>query len=268
MMGDFIYTLHPIFLTSLVLMSGIFISMFFLWMCRKFIKVSRVEEDTIVSGIYSAAFGGPLAILLGLIIVSAWTSYNQTTNQVRQEALDINTLYERSQMLDDEVQNTLREALKTYVTELINLEWPLLSQGGYSKKVDKDLFYIFEALVHAKRANKIDETMFQEMYDLISKIAEQRSGYILNSTSSVTPAMWIILIVSSITSFFLLNLITRPRLALHFLLQFLYSFGISLMLLLIIVLDRPFYKFGGVINERPFTNLLFQWEGNEIPSVK
>jgi len=238
-----------------------------LWLCRRFLKVTEKEEDTDTIGIYSDAFGVALAILLGLIIVSAWTSYNQTTNQVRQEALDIDALYKKSQATDDETKTLLRAELKTYVTDLINLEWPLLPQGGYSKKVDEDLFQIFKTLVHSKRVNKIEEFIFRELYDTATNIKEQRSGYLLNATSSVTPAMWVTLIISSIIAFFLLALTTRTRFSLHILLQFLYALGTSLMFLLIILLDRPFYQLGGEIDDRPFKNLLSEWEQNEaLPS--
>lgn len=234
-----------------------------LFLCRRFLKVTEKEEDTDTIGIYSDAFGVALAILMGLIIVSAWTSYNQTTNQVRQEALDIDALYKKSQATDDETKNLLRAELKTYVTDLINLEWPLLPQGGYSKKVDEDLFQIFKTLVHSKRTNKIEEFIFQELYNTATNIKEQRSEYLLNATSSVTPAMWVTLIISSIIAFFLLALTTRTRFSLHILLQFLYALGTSLMFLLIILLDRPFYQLGGEIDDLPFKNLLSEWELDE-----
>ena len=263
MIGQFIYGLHPFALLILVLTASISLSILCLFFCRKFLRTARKEENTNIIEIYSDAFGVAYAVLLGLIIVNSWTAYDQTNNQVRQEAIYISDLYKKSILLHEDSKNQLQSALKTYVTDIINLEWPLLPQGGHSKKVNQDIFHIFDVLFLSKKTNEQEWFFAQQLNTLATQMNDERSSYLLNSTSSVTPLMWVILIASHMISFFLLALTVRASFSLHLLLQVLYTFGTSLMLLLIIVLDRPFYQFGGEISPYPLQTLLSEWKEAE-----
>lgn len=263
MIGDFIYNLPPLILVTLVLTISISTSILCLFFCRKFIRSVKKEEDTNVVEIYSDAFGVAFAVLLGLLIVNSWNAYDQTNNQVRQEAIYISDLYKKALLINEESRQKLRSELKTYVTDLINLEWPLLPQGGHSTKVNQDIFHIFDILYYTKKVNEQDWFFAQQLNTLATQMNDERVSYLLNATSSVTPLMWSILIISNIIAFFLLALTTRTPLSLHILLQVLYALGTSLMLLLIIVLDRPFYQFGGKISPYPLEILLSEWEQAE-----
>ncbi|MBX9787164.1 MAG: DUF4239 domain-containing protein [Alphaproteobacteria bacterium] len=263
MISYFIYGLPPSILATIVLIASISISISCLFFCRKFVRVAKKEEDTNIIEIYSDAFGVAFAVLLGLLIVNSWNAYDQTNNQVRQEAIYISDLYKKSLLLNEEDRSKLRSNLKTYVSDMINLEWPLLSQGGHSPKVNQDIFRIFDTLYYSKKTNEQEWFFAQQLNTLATQLNDERSSYLLNSTSSVTPIMWVILILSNIVAFFLLALTTRAPFSLHLLLQTLYAFGTSLMLLLIIVLDRPFYPFGGEITPYPLQILLSEWEGEQ-----
>lgn len=263
MIGQFIYGLPPFALLALVLTISISISILCFFLCRRFIRISRNEEDTNVIEIYSDAFGVAFAVLLGLLIVNSWTSYDETNNQVRQEAIYISDLYKKSLLLNEESKNKLRADLKTYVKDLITLEWPLLPQGKHSKKVNQDIFHIFDTLYDSKKTTEKELFFAQQLNTLATQVNDERSSYILNATSSITPLMWVILITTNIIAFFLLALTMRASFSLHLLLQTLYAFGTSLMLLLIIVLDRPFYQFGGEISSYPLQILLSEWEEAE-----
>ncbi|MBX9621744.1 MAG: DUF4239 domain-containing protein [Alphaproteobacteria bacterium] len=263
MIGQFIYGLPPFALLALVLTTSISVSILCFFICRNFLRFTKCEEDTNVIEIYSDAFGVAFAVLLGLLIVNSWTAYDETNNQVRQEAIYISDLYKKSFLLNEETKNKLRENLKTYVKDLISLEWPLLPQGEHSKKVNQDIFHIFDTLFYSKKITEQELFFAQELSTLTTQINDERSSYLLNATSSITPLMWVILIMSNIIAFFLLALTVRASFTLHLLLQILYAFGTSLMLLLIIVLDRPFYQFGGEISPYPLQMLLSEWEEAE-----
>ena len=263
LIGQFIYGLPPLALLALVLTTSISVSILCLLFCKKFMRIAKNAEDTNIIEIYSDAFGIAFAVLLGLLIVNSWTAYDQTDNQVRQEAIYISDLYKKSLLLPEDSRNKLRSTLKTYVNDLINLEWPLLPQGEHSRKVNQDIFHIFDALFYSKKTDQQSWFFAQQLNALATQINDERSSYLLNATSSVTPLMWAILIVSNIIAFFLLSLAVRTSFLLHYLLQVAYAFGTSLMLLLIIVLDRPFYQFGGEISPYPLQILLSEWEDAE-----
>lgn len=253
-------------LALLVLAVTLSASLFCVLFCRYFIRITYSEDAEFKIETYSDAFGIAFAILLGLIIVSAWTSYDQTDDFVRSEANYLNDLYRLSDYFNDSEKAELKQNLKKYVTYVIEDEWPLLPQGRYSKLADTYLFHNFDILYRHGITDKLDEFVHSEVNKIATHLTEKRRSRILNAHSSLTPIMWIILISCNLIAFFILALAAQGPITFHILLQSLYALGIGLMLFLVIILDRPFYYgvyYGGGISSEHFESLLHDWNEKE-----
>ncbi|MBS0271824.1 MAG: DUF4239 domain-containing protein [Proteobacteria bacterium] len=266
MLAQFIYNLNPVMLALLVLAGTLSASLLCVLFCRYFIKIAYSEDAEFKIETYSDAFGIAFAILLGLIIVSAWTSYDQTDDYVRSEVNYLNDLYRLSNYFNDSEKAELQQNLKKYVSHVIEEEWPLLPQGKYSKLADTILFHNFDILYRHGITDKLDEFVHSEVNKIATHLTEKRRSRILNAHSSLTPIMWIILISCNLIAFFILALAAQGPITFHGLLQSLYALGIGLMLLLVIILDRPFYYgvyYGGGISSEHFESLLHDWNEKE-----
>jgi len=263
LIGDFIYELHPVVLGVLVLASTVSVGLIVVFICRQFIRIVETEDDTFKIETYSDAFGIAFAILLGLIIVTAWTSYDHTDDLIRDEVSTVSDLYQLSEYMDKDTMNELRQNLKNYVHHVLEKEWPLLHKGQSSRIGDDYLFHDFHILYRFTPTNKTEESIQAEMTKLATLGLDQRRARNINARSSLPPIMWIILVSSNLIAFVILGLAIEGPLSLHLLLQGLYAFGTGLMLLLVIVLDRPFYDSGGGLTLEPFEKLLQEWEQTE-----
>lgn len=263
LIGDFIYELHPFVLGCMVLAITVSFSLITVWFCRRFIRIVETEDDTFKIETYSDAFGIAFAILLGLIIVTAWTSYDQTDDLVKRETSAISDLYQLSEYVDETTKDELRQNLKDYVIYVVEKEWPLLHKGKASAVGDDYLFHNFHILYQFMPSNKNEESVHTEMNKISTLILDKRRARNINSHSSLPPIMWIILISSNLIAFIILALAIEGPLSLHLILQGLYAIGTGLMLLLVIILDRPFYNSGGGISPEPFKKLLLEWEEKE-----
>ncbi len=266
MLGQFIYTLHPLVLAFLVVGGTVSVSFLCIVCCRHFIRLAYEEATEFKIETYSDAFGVAFAIFLGLIIVTAWSSYDQTDNILRDETNYLNDLFKLSKYVGDPEKDELRNTLKQYVTAVITEEWPLLPQGENSQKVGQHLFHVLDILYSHESSNKTEEIVRSELNKITTHLLEKRRSRNINAESSVTPIMWMILISCNVIAFFILGLAVQGSLIFHVLLQSLYAFGIGLMILLVIILDRPFYfgmYYGGGITYEHFETLLDEWNGEE-----
>lgn len=263
LIGDFIYELHPVVLGALVLVSTVTVGLLVVFICRKFIRIVETEDDTFKIETYSDAFGIAFAILLGLIIVTAWTSYDHTDDLIRNEVSNLSDLYQLSEYMDKDTTQELRQNLKNYVHHVLEKEWPLLHKGESSLLGDEYLFHDSHILYRFNPTNKKEEAMQAELNKIATLVLDQRRSRNINARSSLPPIMWIILISSNLVAFVILGLAIEGPLSLHLILQGLYALGTGLMLLLVIILDRPFYNSGGGLTPEPFEKLLQEWEQKE-----
>lgn len=223
----------------------------------------KTDVDTFKIETYSDAFGIAFAILLGLIIVTAWTSYDQTSDHVRQEVNYLSDLYQQSNYMDEQAREELRQNLRNYVNTVIDKEWALLRQGKYDKKADEYLFHNFHILYKYPPMNKTEEEVHSQIIKMSTNLIDTRRLRVLNAASSLPPIMWVILISSNLIAFLILGLAVPGPLSLHVTLQGLYAIGTGLMILLVIMLDRPFYDSGGGITDEPFRKIFYEWNQKE-----
>lgn len=267
MLSHFIYTLHPTTLIALVLAGTLAVSSLCVFFCRYFLKTAYSDDIAFKIETYSDAFGIAFAILLGLIITSAWNTYDQTADLVREEVSYLNDIFRLSSSLESAEKAEIRQNLRIYVHHVIDGEWPLLPQGKHSETADGYLFKTINNFYKHESNNKDEKFVRSEIKRIMPLLSDKRKSRVLNAHSSLTPIVWIILVSCNLIAFFILGLAsTQGPFTFQVLLQSLYATGIGLMLLLVIIIDRPFYfgiYYGGEISSDNFKTLLDDWEENE-----
>ena len=266
MIDQFIYGLHPVTLTILVLTATVGTAVCLVLLNKHFIRFINPKALDFKIETYSDAFGVATSILLSLIIVSEWTSYNQVDQSMHNELYALNDLYELSENFNNHTTTDIRTNLRTYVETVIKEEWPLLSQGKSNPHVERYLLNNFKLL----HKNKIEDTNQEQLHiafqNTLERIIENRRTRLFNAEATLSPIMWFVVISCIFISFFILSLATRgpPRLSL--LLQGLFSLGIGLLLLLIVILNKPFYygiHYDGAMSAKALENLLEAWDRAE-----
>jgi len=266
MFSQYIYQLHPLLLALLILGGTVSVSLLCVLVCRYFVKIGSSDDTEFKVETYSDAFGIAFAILLGLIIVTSWSTYDKTDDFVRDEVNYLDDLYRLAEHFNEPQKKELRDNLKTYVRYIIDKEWPFLPLGKYSDQADDYLFHNFNILYKYGVKSEKEELVLTQASKIQADAVEKRRMRILNAQSSLSPFMWIIVISCNLIAFFILALAAKGPTILHMMLQTLYALGTGLMLLLVVVLDRPFYYgiyYGGGITSSHFENLLADWKEEE-----
>ncbi len=268
MIAHFIYGLHPILLGAFVLSGCVATAILLVLVHRRFVKIMNPDAVDFRINIetYSDAFGVATSILLSLIIVSEWGSYNHVSHAMNNELYALDDLYKFSTYYDEETKIEIRNNLTKYVDAVIEEEWPLLAYGEKGEKAENYLFNNYNFIHKNKIENKNQEQLHITIKKTLEQIIENRRIRLFNSEAILSPIMWIVTLSCIFISFMILSFTTRGATQFSLFFQSLFSFGIGLLLLLIIVLNKPFYYgvyYDGDMSVKSFKNLLKTWRERE-----
>jgi hypothetical protein len=110
---------------------------------RRYAPAGSVFEDGYrAAGVFGVLATG-FAILLGLIVFLAFTSYDQSRSGAETEALAVAQQYETAQFMPVAVRQQLGAELVCYSRSVINQEWPAMEAGtqpeGFSPLGPRDV---------------------------------------------------------------------------------------------------------------------------------
>ena len=185
-------------------------------------------------------------ITLGLLAVSAWTNYSQVEDRVDHEAENVSSRYRDLGPYPEPVRSALREDLRQYVREAIDVAWPLQSHGTVPTKTAHSLNNFQDEISAFQPATPAQQIIQAEVFRQFNSLVEARRAR-LNSVHSHMPhALWILVISGTLITLAVTFFFDTPSFSMHLSLTFLLATLLSLMIFLIGVLDTPFRGRSGV----------------------
>lgn len=262
-MDQFFYSLHPALLGLLILCISTAVAVSFVLFCRRFMKFINPKDADVKIEIYISAFGIATSILLSLIIVTEWSSYNRVEESMNKEVDGLNDLYQLSMYCNAPTKAAIQTNLSQYVTHVVQEEWPLLEHGKSSPAAETYLIDNFKTIYTTTVLTENEGRLYGVIEKNLSNVIENRRVRIFNATPTVSPVMWFVIIACICVAFFVLALATRGPRKVSLILQSPFGLGIGFLFFLIVVLNKPFYYgiyYGGGLSPIPFENLLLSWE--------
>jgi len=263
MIAHFMYGLHPISQALLILSANVLLGLCFVIFCRAYINTQKAEDVELKIGIYTHAFGISVSVFLSLIIVTEWDAYTHLAQSLRSEISNLNDLYHLSEFFNQHITETIQRNLRHYVEQVMQDECRTLYNGAYDTAAEVYLFDNFKVLHQEKMLVMNDEHLHRMLENILSNIINDRRVRIFNSESALSPIMWGVIIACDMITLFILALAAQGPLKISVILQSMFALGIGLMLLLIVILNKPFYYgtyYDGSISSQSFRDLLGHWE--------
>lgn len=197
------------------------------------------EDGDFASGMVQAAVT-IYGLVLALIAVNVWQTYNSVSTILTQEAASLGALYRDVSGYPEPTRSQLREQLRDYVNYLIHDIWPVQRRGqfptGGIHRIDE-----FEkrllAFEPATEGQKILHAETLREFNEMLLLRRERLDAVLKTLPSV---LWVVVIVGGllgITSSFLFRIHDERY---HRSLVVLLAALIGLVIFIIVELDRPF----------------------------
>jgi Protein of unknown function (DUF4239) len=209
---------------------------------------SFFEDGDRAAGVFGVLATG-FSVLLGLIVVIAFTSFDDSRKGAEEEALAVTQQFETAQFLPDAVRRRLGDELVCYGRFVVHREFPDQEDGRLSEAINPWSVALFRTLKTARPASPTEQSAYDKWLDQTAD-REQAANDRKHGAEGVIPgALWVVLFVIAaiILGFVLFFADSGERPVVQAMLMGSLVAVIGVTLLLIRNLDNPFQaSFGGL----------------------
>ncbi len=218
-----------------------------------------------LAGFVLAIVGVIYAVLLAFIAVAVWQNYSDVDNLVQTEANLVDDLYRGTVSLPPALAAQLRQNLFDYTETVVQKEWPRMSTSKPSRIRGWRILDSFHlALAGLKPLDGSTLAAQTGMLETLTKLYDARRGRLHAAGTGLPDIVWWNLLVGAAILVVFSYLFGAPRLTMHAAMVGMLGASIGLVLMLIVLLDNPFFGSSHVSVE-PFMSLTMAVETMDFP---
>jgi len=198
-----------------------------------------------VFGVLATGF----ALLLGLVVVLAFTSYDDSRSGAETEAMLVLQQNETAMLMPVAQRDALSGELVCYARTVVSQEWPHMEQGASGAALNPWGVQLFRTIRTVNPTTPAEQAAYAKWLDQTSDREVARQSRLHGSAGVIPGPLWVVLLVSAvvIVAFMLLFADSEEPWFIQATLIGSVILVIVSSLLLIGVLDQPFSRgFGGV----------------------
>jgi hypothetical protein len=209
--------------------------------------VSRQRRNDVAGFIY-AALGVIYAVLLALVVISAWEEYQAASETVEQEANSVAEIFWLGNRLPEPEGIHIQELARSYAEEVVNKEWPLMEEGRQPPLEQEagtpagwNLIDDIRVTLHGFEPHtKAEEQLHTEGQDQVGRLADARRTRLIASEEGVPAVLWAVLIFGGIATVGFTYLFGLESTWAHRLMVLTLAAVIGLVLFTVGALEHPF----------------------------
>jgi hypothetical protein len=204
---------------------------------------SFFEDGDRAAGVFGVLATG-FAVLLGLIVVIAFTSYDDSASGAEAEALTVGQQFETAQFLPPVVRRRLSDELVCYGRSVAYTEWPDQEDGTLTDALNPWSVALFRTLKTTRPRTPSEQSAYDKWLDQTSE-REQAANERRHGAEGVIPwQLWLVLFVTGtiIVGYVLFFADSGERAVVQAMLMGSVVAVITVTLLLIRALDNPFQE--------------------------
>jgi hypothetical protein len=202
---------------------------------------SYFSDGDRASGVFGVLATG-FALLLGLIVFLAFTSYDDSKTGSEAEALAVVQQFETAQFLPPAARERLGGELICYGRSVVGQEWPRMQAGSETGAINPWGLAMFRTMQAVQPATASEQSAYDKWFDLTSTREEARRDRVHASEGVIPTPLWRVLffIAAIILVYMLFFADSGERAVVQGVLMGAVVAVIVATLLLIGVLDKPY----------------------------
>ncbi len=234
-----VYNMSNLLLCTCIVGITIIVALLGLLIVRKLRRNPESETNDIVLGLGHQA-GILFAIVVGFIAVSVLGAFDKAVKTVEDEANQAFTIWVDARAYPADFELKLRNAVEDYINSVINIEWPLQSQGETSLKTARSLENLYRLIIDYSPTSEPLQAVHTGVINKVNQLFEDRDSRLFINAHGLSSAVYYVIILSTLIIFCFDWALSPKRPGLHIILTILLSIGIGLIFFLIVGFDYPF----------------------------
>ena len=198
------------------------------------------RESNDFTGAVVAVIGTTYAVLLAFMLSGVWNMFQQAQVNAEQEANDLVNVFRISARLSDPARQTIQDLARRYAQNAIQSEFPSMSNEHLPPEGGQMITQMWQAAGEIKSQTTEESGALGDLMNTLQRLTEHRRIRILQSHEMLPGILWMVLIAGGIITVAAACFFGVPNFRFHLLQIVVLSFLISLVLVAIADIDRPY----------------------------
>lgn len=221
------------------------------------------DQSNEIVGHFLSFTGVFYGLILGLVAVGAWETYNSADKYVQDESSRMAALYLDVTQLPEPYKTRLQTSVKDYTKAVIVNEWPDQQSGIPPSSGDSPMTVLTEQLFSVPVTSPNIQIVVAEAGGQLNKLIEARRTRIQSATSSIPSSLWYVLVTGTIIILFMTWLLRISSKKLDVVINILSGALMGTVLAFIVAMDNP-YRGELSISSSPYELIYERLMGGKI----
>ena len=224
----------------LIVIAGVAGAVAFLFTVTHASPAHARKESNDFTGAVVAVIGTTYAVLLAFMLSGVWTMFQQAEVNAEQEANDLVNVFRLSSQLPDPAAIQLQNLSRDYAHMAIDKEFPSLSGQVLPPQGASLIAEMWATAGKIKATNPNEQIVLGQLLSTLGSMTQHRRIRIMQSREMLPPILWTVLIAGGVITVAAACFFGVPNFRFHLLQVIVLSFLISLVLVAIADIDRPY----------------------------
>jgi hypothetical protein len=184
--------------------------------------------------------GTTYAVVIGFMLYAVWTTFQLASENAEAEANSLVNVVRSAQGLPDAQRQQIQDLGKEYVNLMLTQEWPAMNRVIVSHESDRAVRQLWAVITKTETRNSTEQTSRDHAFSELSQMTEHRRFRQLQVVSALPGILWAVLIAGAIVTIVSACLFGGADLKLHFVQVGALALMVSLVLVAIADINRPF----------------------------
>lgn len=180
------------------------------------------------------------AVILGFMLYAVWTTYGEADRNVDHEANAVADLYRLAEGFPEPQQSQLKNLARSYAEVVVNREWPEMANNEEPKQSIDISSQMWHTVSSVRPASSTEQIAQDHALSQLSLLTQHRLTRLSQSTTGLPAVLWCVLLVGGALTIVSACMFGMQDEKLQALQVFSLSLLLSLALIAIADIHRPF----------------------------
>jgi hypothetical protein len=231
-----------------IVVCGVVLSLLFVWMLQRFWPSSQRRMHNDIIGWQVTVLGTTYAVIMGFMLYAVWSAFQSAEINAGNEANCLVNVFRLADGLPETQKHQVHQLVREYADIVVVQEWPTMHKGELGLEGNAVVEKLWATVVQAKPVTFAEQTSMSLTLTEISNMTRYRRVRELQSESELPAILWFLMILGGIITILSASLFGTENFKLHLMQVLALTLMISLTLVTIADIDRPFQ---GTVHVRP-----------------
>jgi uncharacterized protein DUF4239 len=223
----------------LILVAAMTASLAFTLIMHRLWPVARRYTENDLVGWQLSVLGTTYAVTLGFMLYTEWADFKSAELNVELEANSLRNIYRLAQGMPRQ-RAEVEKLTIAYATQVIEHDWPEMARAETPEESHAVNEHLWKALLSAEIQTPMESSAHDHALSELSLLTQRRRTRLLDGKYELPGIFWCVLLVGGVLTIISVSVFGARQLRIHMLQVMSLTLLITLVMLTIADIDKPF----------------------------